>query len=522
MAGGKKPAKPLKISEASMMRSRERRVAQQVNPFEIPANLHPPAATPKGLKLAQDSVINTSAAWASGAYGYAVEEGMTFLGYPELSIMATRPEYRRITEVMARQMTRKWIKLQAKGDEDKSDKIDQLNEALERIGAKAAFCQAAEHDGFFGRGHIYVDLGTTDDRAELQTPIGDGYDLISRAKIKKGSLRRLQNVEPIWTYPTSYESNNPLKPDWYNPSQWMVMGTQMHVSRLLTFVGREVPDLLKPTYSFGGLSLSQMAKPYVDNWLFTRQNVADIINAFSVFVLETNLLDQLNGNAEDLFKRAEFFNNVRDNRGLMMTDKNLEGFKNVAAPLGTLDALQAQTQEHMAAVSGIPILFLLGIQPAGLNASSEGEIRSFYDWVHSCQETAFRNNLKRLLGIVQLSEFGEVDPDIGFEFEPLWAMDEKAIAEVQKIKAETGAIHIEMGTIDRAEERTRLASDPDSDYQGLEPDDLPDVPDPTQALKMPGETPESVTAPAQAGKNEPPPNKGEEANEQREEERDAA
>ncbi|WP_198327721.1 hypothetical protein [Mesorhizobium sp. WSM1497] len=36
---------------------------------------------------------------------------------------------------------------------------------------------------------------------------------------------------------------------------------------------------MKPTYSFGGLSLSQMVKPYVDNWLETRQSVNDIISA---------------------------------------------------------------------------------------------------------------------------------------------------------------------------------------------------------------------------------------------------
>ena len=40
------------------------------------------------------------------------------------------------------------------------------------------------------------------------------------------------------------------------------MGRQVHTSRILTFIGRPVPDLLKPAYSFGGLSLVQLG--YVD------------------------------------------------------------------------------------------------------------------------------------------------------------------------------------------------------------------------------------------------------------------
>ncbi|WP_163360700.1 anti-CBASS protein Acb1 family protein, partial [Klebsiella aerogenes] len=74
-----------------------------------------------------------------------------------------------------------------------------------------------------------------------------------------------------------YNTTNPLAADWYKPALWYVQGRPVHATRLLTFVGREVPDLLKPAYSFGGLSMSQMAKPYVDNWLRTRASVADLI-----------------------------------------------------------------------------------------------------------------------------------------------------------------------------------------------------------------------------------------------------
>ena len=58
----------------------------------------------------------------------------------------------------------------------------------------------------------------------------------------------------------------------------------------------------------------------------------------------------------------------------------------MSAPLGTLDALQAQSQEQLASVSGIPLVELLGITPAGLNASSEGELKAYYGRIHDDQE----------------------------------------------------------------------------------------------------------------------------------------
>ncbi len=449
------------------------------NAFEPAAKLHPPSVVPDGAKMAMDDAVSGSLAWAYASLPFS--EGIGFLGYAYLAELTQRPEYRRISERIATEMTRKWIKLKSVGTRDNSEKLKTIEAELKRLGVQQSFREAAEQDGWFGRSHLYIDLGTGDDREELRTPIGDGRNAISKAKIGKGSLKRLKPVEAIWCYPANYNSSDPLSGDWYKPSSWMVQGKELHSSRLLTFVGREVPDILKPAYSFGGLSLSQMAKPYVDNWLGTRQSVSDIISAFSVFVLSTNMAEALNTSAEQLFKRADLFNNLRDNRGLMMIDKTIEDFKNVAAPLGTLDMLQAQAQEHMASVSGIPLIVLLGIQPAGLNATSEGELRAFYEWVHAYQVLLFTPNLTRVIDFVQLSLFGEVDPSITFEYEPLAAINELEKAQVRKLDAETDAVYVEASVVGPDDVRKRIASDPESPYASLEIEDneppMPDEPD---------------------------------------------
>lgn len=498
--------KRLKISQALLDKLGERgrgpRMIPACDAFKI-AKPPPGVVPPDAPALAFDEA--GAIAWAQGAIGSMIEEGMVFLGYPMLAEFAQRPEYRRISETIATEMTRKGIELQAAGDEDKTDKLKELDDELKRLNLMGALRTAAMHDGFFGRGHLYLDLGTTDDPDELKTPLrADKTGKITKAKIAKGSLRAIKPVEPVWCYPSAYNASDPLADNWYKADTWFVMGKEIHSSRLLTFIGREVPDILKPAYSFGGLSLSQMAKPYIDNWLGTRQSISDILQAFSVMVLATNMQSVLQGSSDDsLIRRADVFNILRNNNGLMMVDKETEDFKNVSAPLGTLDALQAQSQEHICSVTGIPTMKYTGISPTGMNASSEGEIRSWYDWINAFQELLFTLNLKWILEVVQMSLWGAVDPAITFIYKPLWALDEKAQAEVDKIEAETDAILQGCEAIDSENIRKRVANKPGSAYAGLDPADLPaPLPDEETADDPDGD-PDAESRPGEEGGDPP-------------------
>jgi uncharacterized protein len=481
---------PLKVSLLATEQAQRGKPRPMVrNPFEVYAPAK--GVLPAGAKMAMDDAGYNALGWAQSAYmaSGAYAEGQTFLGYPELSLLAQRPEYRLIVETLATEMTRKWIDFRAKGDgEDKSERISKIQDEFERLNVRDAFRQAARNDGFFGRGHIYLDTGDGDDPQELGTNLGDGRNATSRAKISPDHrLKGVRAIEPVWTYPQQYNSTDPLRPDWYKPSTWFAMGKQVHGSRLLTLIGCEVPDMLKPAYSFGGLSKSQMAKPYVDNWLDTRQATNDIIRSFTVFLLKTNMSAVLSGaGGDDFFKRLDMFNATRDNRGVMAIDKEFEDFSNVSAPLGGLDHLQAQAQEHLASVSRIPLVKLTGISPSGLNASSDGELRCWSDLIHSEQENLFRPELTTILGYVQLSLFGDVDPDITFDFLPIYELTEKEKAELRQVEATTGSTLIQVGAIDPKEERTRVAHDPETPYAGLDIDKMPDLKQEEAEGLMPG------------------------------------
>lgn len=463
-----KVAKDAAPKGMKMARSRRHDVAPTIPTFE---QRHPVAPRPPGApEMAMDNALAPSFDFANSFVGYGYDGGNAWPGFPYLAELAQRPEYRMITEVRAKEMTRKGFEIVYNGDKDGGDeKIKAIEAGCKEFGVNDRLRISAEHDGFFGGGQIYIDVCDFNDTAEIAKPL-----TISSAKIPKGGLRGFKNIEAMWSYPGPYNSANPLAPDYFTPSQWYVNSTTVHATRLLTMISRVMPDILKPQYSFRGLSLSQMAFPYVNNWLRTRQSVSDIVHSFSIVAILSNLQGQLGGEGWDnIYSRVDEFNALRDNRGAFVLDKETEDIKIVTAALSGLDALQAQAQEQMASVSQTPLVKLLGIQPAGLNASSDGEIRVFYDTIHALQEHLFSGPLKVMLECIQLHLFGEIDPDIGHRFVPLWQLDEAAIASVRKTEADTDAVYLGEGVISNEEVRTRLANQPESQYAGLDLDSTP-------------------------------------------------
>jgi hypothetical protein len=121
----------------------------------------------------------------------------------------------------------------------------------------------------------------------------------------------------------------------------------------------------------------------------------------------------------------------------------------------------------MCAPTGLPLVYLTGITPAGLNASSQDEIEIFQDTAAANQEI-YTPHVSKVLNLVQLSLFGEIDPDIGFEWNQLKVITDEQRATIRKTEAETDQMHITNGVLFPEEVRTRIADEEDSPYHGID------------------------------------------------------
>lgn len=467
------PQKEMKISDSavSIMKRTPRQLKALADklfaPYEPPKGVLPTKVT--GKTLAKDAGFSYDSFGDLALLGNingAFAEGYAWPGFTVLANWAQISEYRKPAEIYAREMTRCWIKFKAAGDEDKSEQIKLIEKEFKRLDVQAVFREAIEQAEKFGRSQIFIDVGMESDTLkpeELKTKLFESSD-----KVGLNSIKRLATIEPVWSYPNRYNASDPLDPTFYKPISWYVMGKEIHSSRMCTLVPHPVPDILKPAYAFAGLSLSQMMKPYVDNWIRTRQSVSDLVHSFTVWVLKTNMSTILNdGGAESFFNRLQIFNLGRDNHGCNAIDMETEEFSNVSASLGGLDNLQAQAQEGMCAPTGIPLVYLTGITPSGLNASNDSEIKIFKDTCAANQEI-YTPHVSKILNLVMLSVLGEIDPDIGFEWEPLYTMSETELAAARKTEADTAIVYIDGGVVSPEEERTRIAQQDNSMYPGLD------------------------------------------------------
>ena len=75
------------------------------------------------------------------------------------------------------------------------------------------------------------------------------------------------------------------------------------------------------------------------------------------------------------------------------------------------------------------------------------------------------------MDIIQLSEFGDIDDGITFDFEPLYEMSAKERAEIRKVDADTDAVYVAASVLSNNEVREKIAGDPDSPYHSLDLND---------------------------------------------------
>lgn len=424
-------------------------------PFQAP--VLPPGVVPRGAtpRIAMD---NGMFGWLNNQAGFC---GLGFPGYTYLAELAQRSEYRAPSETNALEMTRAWIELQG-GDEAQTE---ELNEAIEEFQLESHIKQLITYDGEFGRGQLSINIKgqDTDQRRKLPLIIDDEN---KGSTIPKGSLLGFKPIEPIWTTPWMYNSIDPTKPDFYVPEAWYILGKQTHASRLLTYVSHALPDILKPSYNFSGLSMSQLIEPYVVRWLKTVDSVNRMISNYSTSGFLTNMQAELsddNSGGMSLLKRVQLFNQTKDNRGCMILDKESEEFFQFNTPLSGLSELQAQAQEHMAAPTHQPLVVLTGITPSGLNASSEGEIKVWFNHVGAKQK-GLTPIVRACLKVMQLHLWGKVDPKIGFRWVPLDSPTDKEESEMRKADGDRDAAYVTNDIVSPDEVRERLRTEKNSGY----------------------------------------------------------
>ncbi|MEG0161975.1 MAG: DUF1073 domain-containing protein, partial [Aurantimicrobium sp.] len=229
---------------------------------------------------------------------------------------------------------------------------------------------------------------------------------------------------------------------------------------------------LKPSYNFGGLSLTQLMEDYVVDWREAKKNVIKIIRSLRMRALKTDMDARLQEPGQ-FDKRIKLFTQYQDNFGIWALDTQ-EDLIHMQTSLSDLSNLLSNYQDQMCIPARITNLKLLGNAPAGLNASGDSELETWHETISGMQERDIRRALENIFKIIQLSEFGEIKENIYFEFRPLDELSEKEKAEINEIKVRTVTTASDAQLVSSEEGRDALKGIDGAGFENLDGDYEPE------------------------------------------------
>ena len=227
-----------------------------------------------------------------------------------------------------------------------------------------------------------------------------------------------------------------------------------------------------------------------------------------------------------VLKRLQVIDMARGLLNSIAIDSEGESYDfKVAQFSGVKDVIDASCN-MLSALTNIPQTLLFGRSPAGMNATGEGDLESWYNFVERIRKLMLKPNLCSLLDVLFRAGVASGDiseePTYKVKFDPLWSLSESEQADVDQkkaqtaqIKAQTAQIYVDMQAIDPPEVRRRLASEEEFDVEDIvsEDDDLlkallGDDPAPLQEMEATEKNIEQEEAPGggeQSGGGPQPP-----------------
>jgi hypothetical protein len=346
---------------------------------------------------------------------------------------------------------------------------------------KSVMMEAGRFANIFGI-RVLIFVVESDDKDYYTKPFNpDG--------IKKGSYKGISQIDPYWMTPmlTNDSMQNPANINFYEPDYWIINGTRYHRSHLVILRGPQPADILKPTYIFGGIPLTQRIYERV----YAAERTANEAPLLAMNKRTTAIhvdLDKVAANEAGFVDRLLLWVKYRDNHAVKVLGKE-EVMEQFDTSLSDFDSVIMNQYQIVAAQAKTPATKILGTSPKGFNATGEFETVSYHEELESIQERWDSPILDR--HYLCLSRSLGLGFGLTHTWEPVDAMSAEKQAEVNSKKVNDAIAMAEAGFISPDEGRDKIAADKDSGWNNLMVDD--------DANTEKGATPENIAELEKAG-----------------------
>lgn len=302
--------------------------------------------------------------------------------------------------------------------------IKELETKLDEIEFWESLSELVSKSLIYGVSFLYINTPTD----KISEPLHHNFRTFG---VDTNKIQGLKVVEPWNVGVSEVNSANPLLDDYMQPKRWYVGGAgEIDRTRFLSLSFFEVPNLIKPVFNYGGVSLCQLMRDYIKDAEGIRISLSDLFQRFRSRIIKS---PKARNDIEGAKARAQAINQQQNNLGLLLLTDNEEYIETIT-PITGLDKIQSQAYESLTISSFLPATKLLGISPSGFNATGEYDLENYYDTI-----AGFQNNIIKpiLLDIAQKVLWGlGYDYMIDFEFESLKKLDNKQMAETESLQTD--------------------------------------------------------------------------------------
>ena len=218
------------------------------------------------------------------------------------------------------------------------------------------------------------------------------------------------------------------------------ISVRVHYSRIVRFTGGMLPYLERIAERYWGES--DIEPIYDDIVLYdsVMHNMGNLTFRANLDTMEVQNLDQLfslsSGEAQRRFWNTMQAQSVlRSNFGMQLVNRG-DKIYNTQYGFTGFDHVIEGVQLNLSAKTHIPLTRLFGRAPAGLNATGESDLKTYYEYIDTLRESRLRDILDQVLPVLCASAWGSVPDDLDITFPPLWTPTAKELAEIAEKKAQ--------------------------------------------------------------------------------------
>lgn len=399
-----------------------------------------------------------------------------FIGYQSCAIIAQHWLVDKACSMAGEDAARNGWVIKARGGDDLDDEAhDRLMEADKKYKVKDNLIELNRFKNIFGI-RVAIFKVASDDPMYYEKPFNiDG--------VTENSYQGISQIDPYWMMPvmTSKGTSDPSAIGFYDPEYWVISGKKYHKSHLCIVRGPQPADILKPTYIFGGVPLTQRIYERVYAAERTANEAPLMAMSKRTMAIHADL-DKVMADQAGFEQRLLTWIRYRDNHGVKVLGKE-EAMEQFDTNMSDFDSIIMNQYQLVASIARTPATKLLGTSPKGFNATGEFEMKSYHEELESIQEHTMMPMLTRHYDILCRSE--GVQTEVEVVCNPVDSMTAKERAELNDLKAKTGTELINNGSLSPDEERARIRDDEHSGYNRLQDE---------AAETEPGMSPENIAA----------------------------